>query len=57
VLSFLLEYLHEDVNEVTKKPYIEYSDDHNRPDSEIADEYWQGLMKREKSIFIDIFYG
>ena len=57
MLSFLLEILHEDLNEVSKKPYVEYQDNNNRTHSEIAKEYWDGLRSREKSIFIDLFYG
>lgn len=57
MLSFLLETMHEDLNDVTKKPYIEYKDSNDRSDFEVAAEYWQGFQKREKSIFVDLFYG
>ena len=40
MLSFLLETLHEDLNAVTKKPYVEYKDSGNRPDKEVCEEYW-----------------
>lgn len=40
MLSVLLETLHEDVNEVSKKPYVEYKDSQNRTDEEISKEYW-----------------
>ena len=43
MLSFLLETLHEDVNDVAKKPYVEYKDSDDRPDEEIALEYWEGF--------------
>jgi len=36
MLSFLLETLHEDLNDVTKKPYIEYKDSDNRDDSLVS---------------------
>jgi hypothetical protein len=36
MLSFLLETLHEDINDVTKKPYIEQKDYDGRKDSEVA---------------------
>lgn len=36
MLSFLLETLHEDLNDVTKKPYIEYKDSDERPDNEVS---------------------
>lgn len=57
MLSFLLETLHEDLNDVTKKPYIEYKDLGNRKDEEVSQEYWEGFKQREKSIFVDLFYG
>lgn len=58
LLSILLETLHEDLNQVTSKPYVEY----NIPESQKSEEkisqiYWQGFQKREKSIFVDMFYG
>ena len=57
MLSFLLETLHEDLNKVTKKPYIEYKDSNDRPDAEVSQEFWEGFKKREKSLFVDLFYG
>jgi len=53
----MLETLHEDLNDVTNKPYIEYKDSDGRKDEEVSAEYWEGFKKREKSIFIDLFYG
>lgn len=40
MLSFLLETLHEDVNQITKKPYVEYTDGESRPDEIVSQEYW-----------------
>mmetsp|Transcript_1310 Transcript_1310/g.1668 ORF Transcript_1310/g.1668 Transcript_1310/m.1668 type:complete len:234 (-) Transcript_1310:929-1630(-) len=57
MLSFLLELLHEDVNKVSRKPYVEYKDSNGRQDEEISQEFWEGFQKREKSIFVDLFYG
>lgn len=57
MLSFLLETLHEDLNDVTSKPYIEHKDFDGRKDEEVSNEYWEGFKKRDKSIFIDLFYG
>ena len=57
ILSFMLETLHEDLNSVTHKPYVEFKDSDGRPDKEVCQEYWEGLRKREQSIFIDLFYG
>ena len=49
--------MHEDVNEITKKPYVDYKDSNDRTDEEISKEFWDGFKRREKSIFVDIFYG
>lgn len=57
MLSFLLETLHEDLNDITAKPYVEYQDSDKRKDEEVSSEYWEGFKKREKSIFVDLFYG
>jgi len=57
MLSVLLETMHEDVNSVMKKPYVEYNDSCNRSDEEISKEYWRGFLRREKSLFVDLFYG
>lgn len=57
MLSFLLETLHEDLNDISKKPYVEHKDSDGRPDKEVAQEYWEGFLSREKSIFVELFYG
>ncbi len=36
MLSFLLETLHEDLNDITKKPYIEYKDSESRKDEDVS---------------------
>jgi ubiquitin C-terminal hydrolase len=40
-LSYLLDMLHEDLNRVKQKPYIEEADDEGRPDEEVARECWE----------------
>ncbi len=47
LLGCLLDTLHEDVNQVTKKPLVELKDSDGRADQEVADEYWQGHLQRE----------
>jgi ubiquitin C-terminal hydrolase len=44
MLSFLLETLHEDLNDITKKPYVEYKDSNDRKDEEVSKEYWEGFL-------------
>ena len=53
----MLETMHEDLNAVSKKPYIEMKDSNGRPDSVVAAEFWNGLMQRDNSIFVKLFYG
>lgn len=58
LLSFLLDGLHEDLNRVIKKPYIEESGDNsNRPDQEVAKEMWENHLKRNRSVIVDLFQG
>lgn len=54
LLAFLLDGLHEDLNRVKCKPYVEVKDDDNRPDYEIADEYWKNHLARNDSIIVDV---
>jgi ubiquitin C-terminal hydrolase len=49
--------MHEDVNAISKKPYVEQKDSNGRDDAVVAAEFWHGFKQREKSIFVDIFYG
>ena len=57
MLSVLLETMHEDVNAISKKPYVEQKDSNGRPDALVAQEFWDGFMQRDRSIFVDLFYG
>lgn len=57
LLAFLLDGLHEDLNRVKSKPYVEVKDDDNRPDNEIADEYWKNHLARNDSIIVDVCQG
>lgn len=53
LLAFLLDGLHEDLNRVKKKPYIEAKDAEGRPDSVVAEEYWQNHKARNDSVIVD----
>ena len=57
MLSVLLETMHEDLNAISKKPYVEMKDSNGRPDEVVAAEFWDGLKKRDDSIFVRLFYG
>uniref|UniRef100_A0A8D8Y4L7 ubiquitinyl hydrolase 1 n=1 Tax=Cacopsylla melanoneura TaxID=428564 RepID=A0A8D8Y4L7_9HEMI len=56
-LSFLLDGLHEDLNRVTDKPYVELKDSDGRPDEEVAREAWENHIIRNKSVIVDLFHG
>ncbi|RRT68469.1 hypothetical protein B296_00003950 [Ensete ventricosum] len=54
LLAFLLDGLHEDLNRVRSKPYIEAKDADGRPDDEFAEECWQNHKARNDSIIVDV---
>jgi ubiquitin C-terminal hydrolase len=56
-LSFLMDGLHEDLNRVMTKPYVEIKDSLGRPDETVAAESWYGYLQRNKSIVVDLFQG
>ncbi|OVA07193.1 Ubiquitin carboxyl-terminal hydrolases family 2 [Macleaya cordata] len=57
LLAFLLDGLHEDLNRVKCKPYVEAKDAEGRKDEEVADEYWRNHLARNDSIIVDICQG
>ncbi|XP_065855904.1 ubiquitin carboxyl-terminal hydrolase 8-like isoform X2 [Euphorbia lathyris] len=56
-LAFLLDGLHEDLNRVKCKPYVETKDAEGRPDMDVADEYWRNHLTRNNSIIVDLYQG
>lgn len=50
----MLDGLHEDLNRVKYKPYMEVKDGDGRPDEEVADEYWRNHLARNDSIIVDV---
>ncbi|RDX81236.1 Ubiquitin carboxyl-terminal hydrolase 8, partial [Mucuna pruriens] len=57
LLAFLLDGLHEDLNRVKCKPYIEVKDGDGRPDEDVADEYWHNHLARNDSVIVDVCQG
>lgn len=58
LLAFLLDGLHEDLNKIRVKPYIEIkSDFETRPDEVVAAESWENYKKRNDSIVVDTFHA
>jgi ubiquitin C-terminal hydrolase len=56
-VNYLLDIIHEDLNRVVKKPYIEMSEEQNRSDSAVAKEFWDAFTARNRSIIVDLMYG
>ncbi|XP_045394924.1 ubiquitin carboxyl-terminal hydrolase 11-like [Lemur catta] len=56
-LSFLLDGLHEDLNRVKKKEYVELCDASGRSDQEAAQEAWQNHKRWNDSVIVDTFHG
>ncbi|KAE8710711.1 Ubiquitin carboxyl-terminal hydrolase 9 [Hibiscus syriacus] len=57
LLAFLLDGLHEDLNRVKQKPYIEMKDSDGRPDEEVSVECWRNHKARNDSVIVDVFQG
>ncbi|CAM6081562.1 unnamed protein product [Calypogeia fissa] len=57
LLAFLLDGLHEDLNRVKNKPYVEAKDANGRPDREVATEYWANHRSRNDSVIVDVCQG
>lgn len=57
LLAFLMDGLHEDLNRVHEKPYVELKDSDGRPDEEVAKEAWENHIIRNRSIIVDLFHG
>ncbi|XP_052833808.1 ubiquitin carboxyl-terminal hydrolase 19 [Octopus bimaculoides] len=56
-MAFLLDMLHEDLNRVKNKPYIQTVDSDGRPDEIVANEAWDVYKKRDDSFIVDLFQG
>ena len=54
-MAFLLDGLHEDLNRILNKPYIEERDSDGRPDAEVAQEAWNNYRARNDSVIVDHF--
>ena len=56
-LAFLLDGLHEDLNKVLKKEYIQEQDNHGIPDIKASHISWENHLMRNDSIIVDLFQG
>jgi len=57
LLDFLLVGLSEDLNLVESKPYTEMPDSDGRPESELANIWWENHQKRDLSVITSLFSG
>ena len=60
LVAFLLDGLHEDLNRVLKKPYVENPDWEGGGDKELVElarKSWQGYISRNDSVIVDLFQG
>ena len=60
LVAFLLDGLHEDLNRVLRKPYVEKPDWEGGQDLELArlaQKSWEGYMLRNDSVIVDLFQG
>ncbi|CAN0522217.1 unnamed protein product [Ectocarpus sp. 12 AP-2014] len=56
-MSFLLDGIHEDLNRVHKKPYMETVDSAGRADRVVAEESWRRYLMRNDSVMVDTCTG
>lgn len=57
LLAYLLDGIHEDLNRIQQKPYIEDPDFDGSNDDRDAATAWMNYLKRDKSLIVDIFQG
>ena len=53
----MLDGLHEDLNRVLKKPYVEMVEVGERDDETVAAEAWASYLQRDRSVIVDQFQG
>ena len=57
-MDVFLEYINEDLNAVTEKPYKEIPEKQdNESDEECSKRFWENNLSRNDSIIVDLFYG
>ena len=55
--QFLMDGLHEDLNRVKNKPYVEQMEAFGMEDRKAAEESWRNHLKRHDSVFVDYTQG
>jgi ubiquitin carboxyl-terminal hydrolase 8 len=57
LLAFLLDGIHEDLNRIQRKPYVEDPDFDGTSDERDAATAWRNYLQRDKSLVVDVFQG
>lgn len=58
LIAYLLDGIHEDVNRIEKKPYVEQVEaKEGESDESAADRAWDGHLQRNRSRIVDLFQG
>uniref|UniRef100_A0A5S6QVM2 Ubiquitin carboxyl-terminal hydrolase n=1 Tax=Trichuris muris TaxID=70415 RepID=A0A5S6QVM2_TRIMR len=57
LMAFLLDGLHEDLNRIRRKPYVEAKELENECDEVLAENAWRYYKMRNDSIITDLFNG
>ena len=57
LITFLLDGIHEDLNRVKTKPYVETKDSDGRTNFVVAKESWLNHLARNQSIIVDLMHG
>jgi ubiquitin carboxyl-terminal hydrolase 4/11/15 len=58
MLTFMLDALHEDLNRVRQKPYVEMNEKTDKEtEVEASQRWWENHISRENSIIVDLFHG
>lgn len=55
LLAFLLDGMHEDLNRVQKKPYIEQKDYEGYSDEVLSELMWKNHISRNQSVIVNLF--
>lgn len=57
LLQTVLNFIHEDLNKVKKKKYINIPDTNGRSEEEVSQEQWDIFCRNNNSIIVDLLYG
>jgi len=57
LFNYVADTLHEDLNRVIEKPYVEVKDSDGRPDDVVSADHWDAYTARNRSVIVDLMYG